>query len=154
MKIRGEGIDFVINRGPRQIYIQSAYSIPTAENGILQRMTNINWTTVALLTFSNLVMLYAWYGHLRNLSKAPIWMTILISWIIALGEYCLMVPANRIGSKTMSLEQLKIVQEAIALLTFVPFSIVVMKESVSLNYAAAALCIFAAVYFIFKGPFN
>ena len=117
-------------------------------------MTNINWTTVALLTFSNLVMLYAWYGHLHNLSKAPIWMTILISWIIALGEYCLMVPANRIGSKTMSLEQLKIIQEAIALLTFVPFSIVVMKESVSLNYAAAALCIFAAVYFIVKGPFN
>jgi uncharacterized protein (DUF486 family) len=117
-------------------------------------MMNINWTTVGLLVLSNLVMLYAWYGHLRSLSKAPVWLVILVSWLIALGEYCLMVPANRIGSKTMSLEQLKIIQEAVALLTFVPFSIVVMKESVSWNYVAAAGCIFAAVYFIFKGPFN
>lgn len=117
-------------------------------------MANINWTTIGLLVVSNLVMLYAWYGHLKSLSNAPVWLVILISWVIALGEYCLMVPANRIGAKSMSLEQLKILQEAIALLTFVPFSIVVMKESVSWNYAAAALCIFAAVYFIFKGPFN
>ena len=117
-------------------------------------MANINWMTVGLLVFSNLVMLYAWYGHLRSLSNAPVWLVILVSWLIALGEYCLMVPANRIGSKTMSLEQLKIVQEAVALLTFVPFSIVVMKETVSWNYVAAAGCIFAAVYFIFKGPFN
>lgn len=117
-------------------------------------MANINWTTIGLLVISNLVMLYAWYGHLKSLSNAPVWLVILISWVIALGEYCLMVPANRIGAKSMSLEQLKILQEAIALLTFVPFSIVVMKESVSWNYAAAALCIFAAVYFIFKGPFN
>lgn len=117
-------------------------------------MANINWTTLLLLGFSNLIMLYAWYGHLRDLSKAPVWLAILISWIIALGEYCLMVPANRLGSKTMTLEQLKIIQEAIALLVFVPFSILIMKESVTWNYAAAALCIFAAVYFIFKGPFT
>lgn len=115
-------------------------------------MSNINWTTVGLLVLSNLVMLYAWYGHLKSLSKAPIWVVILVSWLIALGEYCLMVPANRMGSKTMSLEQLKIVQEAVSLLTFVPFSLLVMKEPVSWNYAAAACCIFAAVYFIFKGP--
>ena len=115
-------------------------------------MLNINWTTVGLLVLSNLVMLHAWYGHLKSLSKAPIWVVILVSWLIALGEYCLMVPANRIGSKTMSLEQLKIVQEAVALLTFVPFSLLVMKEPVSWNYAAAACCIFAAVFFIFKGP--
>ena len=114
-------------------------------------MSNLNWTTVALLALSNLVMLYAWYGHLRSLSKAPVWAVILVSWLIALGEYCLMVPANRMGAKTMSLEQLKIVQEAVALLTFVPFSIFVMKESVSWNYAAAACCIFGAVYFIFRG---
>lgn len=118
------------------------------------RMANMNWTTVGLLALSNLVMLYAWYGHLKSLSKAPVWLVILVSWAIALGEYCLMVPANRIGSKTMSLEQLKIVQEAVALLVFVPFSILAMKESVSWNYAAAAGCIFGAVYFIFKGPFN
>ena len=114
-------------------------------------MLKINWITVGLLVLSNLVMLYAWYGHLRSLSKAPVWLVILVSWFIALGEYCLMVPANRLGAKTMSLEQLKILQEAIALLTFVPFSIVVMKQAISWNYAAAAICILAAVYFIFKG---
>ena len=114
-------------------------------------MSNINWITVGLLVLSNLVMLYAWYGHLRSLSTAPVWTVILVSWLIALGEYCLMVPANRMGAKTMSLEQLKIVQEAVALLTFVPFSVLVMKEPVSWNYAAAAVCIFGAVFFIFRG---
>ena len=114
-------------------------------------MSHINWVTVGLLTISNLVMLYAWYGHLRNMSNAPIWLVILSSWLIALFEYSFMIPANRIGSKTMSLEQLKIVQEAIALLTFVPFMILVMKQPISWNYAAAAVCIFAAVFFIFRG---
>ena len=85
------------------------------------------------------------------MSKAPVWLVVLVSWLIAFGEYCLMVPANRLGAKTMSLEQLKILQEAIALLVFVPFSIVVMKQAISWNYAAAAICILAAVYFIFKG---
>ena len=114
-------------------------------------MANINWWTVALLVFSNLIMLYAWYGHLKNLGNAPLWLVILVSWTIALFEYCLAVPANRMGSKTMSLEQLKITQEAIALIAFVPFSIVVMKQPISWNYAAAAVCIFGAVYFIFRG---
>ena len=114
-------------------------------------MASINWWTVGLLVFSNLIMLYAWYGHLKNLGGAPLWVVILVSWSIALFEYCLVVPANRMGSKTMSLEQLKITQEAIALLTFVPFSIVVMKQPISWNYAAAAVCILAAVYFIFRG---
>ncbi|MCR5750475.1 MAG: DMT family protein [Kiritimatiellae bacterium] len=114
-------------------------------------MQNFCWTTVALLCASNLIMLYAWYGHLRSLSGAPLWMVILVSWSIALAEYCLAVPANRIGSKTMSLEQLKIIQEAVALVMFVPFSILVMKQPVSWNYAAAAVCIFAAVYFVFRG---
>lgn len=114
-------------------------------------MSNINWGTVALLFFSNMVMLYAWYGHLRSMGDKPVWLVILVSWLIALGEYCLMVPANRMGSKSMSLEQLKIIQEAIALMAFVPFSIFVMKQTVSWNYAAAAVCIFAAVFFIFKG---
>ena len=114
-------------------------------------MANINWWTVALLVFSNLIMLYAWYGHLKNLGNAPLWMVILVSWSIALFEYCLAVPANRMGSKTMSLEQLKITQEAIALIAIVPFSIIVMKQPISWNYAAAAVCIFGAVYFIFRG---
>ena len=114
-------------------------------------MANINWWTVDLLVVSNLIMLYAWYGHLKNLGNAPVWIAILVSWSIALLEYCLAVPANRMGSKTMSLEQLKITQEAIALLTFVPFSIVIMKQPISWNYAAASVCIFGAVYFIFRG---
>lgn len=114
-------------------------------------MSNINWITVLLLTCSNLVMSYAWYGHLRSMGSAPLWKVILVSWCIALFEYCFMIPANRIGSKTMSLEQLKITQEAISLLIFVPFSMLVMKQAVSWNYAAAAVCIFLAVFFIFRG---
>ena len=113
-------------------------------------MANINWLTVGLLCVSNLVMLYAWYGHLRSLAGAPIWVAILVSWGIALVEYCVAVPANRMGSKTMSLEQLKITQEAVTLLVFMPFSVLIMKQSISWNYLAAAACIFAAVFFIFK----
>ena len=89
--------------------------------------------------------------HLKSMGSAPLWVVILVSWSIALVEYCFAVSANRMGSKTMSLEQLKITQEAIALIAFVPFSIVVMKQPVSWNYAAAAVCIFGAVYFIFRG---
>lgn len=107
--------------------------------------------TVGLLCVSNLVMLYAWYGHLRSLSGAPVWMAILVSWLIAFVEYCVAVPANRIGAKTMTLEQLKITQEAVTLLVFMPFSVLVMRQPVSWNYLAAAGCIFAAVFFIFRG---
>ena len=114
-------------------------------------MAHVNWITVGLLVVSNLIMLYAWYGHLRSMSNAPVWMVIVVSWLIAFVEYCVMIPANKIGAKTMSLEQLKILQEAIALLTFVPFSIVLMDKAVSWNYAAAAVCIFAAVFFVFRG---
>jgi len=112
-------------------------------------MANISWTAVALLFVSNLVMLYAWYGHLRTMAGAPVWAVVLVSWAIALVEYSFMIPANRIGSKTMTLEQLKIVQEAVALLAFVPFSVFVMRQPIGWNYAAAAVCIFAAVFFIF-----
>lgn len=112
-------------------------------------MANISWTAVALLFVSNLIMLYAWYGHLRTMAGAPVWAVVLVSWAIALVEYCFMIPANRIGSKTMTLEQLKIVQEAVALLAFVPFSVLVMRQPIGWNYAAAAVCIFAAVFFIF-----
>jgi uncharacterized protein len=111
-------------------------------------MLHINWTTVALLCVSNLIMLYAWYGHLRTLSSSSVWIAILSSWAIALLEYCVAVPANRIGAKTMSLEQLKIIQEAVSLLVFIPFSIVIMKQGVSWNYAIASVFILAAVYFV------
>ena len=113
-------------------------------------MSNINWLTVGLLCISNLVMLYAWYGHLKSLSGAPIWIAVLVSWSVALIEYCFVIPANRIGNAFgMKLEQLKIIQEAVTLLMFIPFAIVVMKQPISWNYAAAAVCIFAAVFFIF-----
>ena len=113
-------------------------------------MSNVNWLTVGLLCVSNLVMLYAWYGHLKSLSGAPVWIAVLVSWSIALLEYCFVIPANRIGSASgMKLEQLKIIQEAVTLLMFIPFAIVVMKQPISWNYAAAAVCIFAAVFFIF-----
>ena len=114
-------------------------------------MANINCWTVALLAVSNFIMLYAWYGHLKSMGNAPLWMVVLVSWAIALVEYCFAVPANRMGARTMTLEQLKITQEAIALLAFVPFSILIMKQPVSWNYAAAAVCILGAVYFIFRG---
>ena len=107
--------------------------------------------TVGLLCVSNLVMLYAWYGHLRSLSGAPTSVAILVPWLIAFLEYCVAVPANRIGATTMTLEQLKITQEAVTLLVFMPFSVLVMRQPVSWNYLAAALCIFAAVFFIFRG---
>lgn len=114
-------------------------------------MANINWITVGLLVISNLIMLYAWYGHLRSMAGKPLWLIILVSWLIALIEYCVAVPANRIGSKTMTLEQLKITQEAITLLVFVPFSIYAMGRPISWSYAAAAVCMFAAVWFVFRG---
>lgn len=114
-------------------------------------MHNINWITVILLVMSNFIMSYAWYGHLREMSKAPLWMAIGASWLIALFEYCLAVPANRIGSKSMSLEQLKILQESISLLVFIPFSMLIMRQQLSWNYAIAIVFIIAAIYFIFKG---
>ena len=114
-------------------------------------MSNLNLGTVGLLCVSNLVMLYAWYGHLRSLAGAPVWVAILVSWLIALLEYCVAVPANRLGARTMTLEQLKITQEAVTLLVFMPFSVLVMKQAISWNYLAAAACILGAVFFIFRG---
>ncbi len=113
-------------------------------------MTNINWWTVLLLVVSNFIMAYAWYGHLGNLSTKPLWLVVLVSWSIALFEYCFAVPANRLGARTMSLEQLKITQEAISLLVFIPFSVLCMKQTITWNYAAALVCILGAVYFIFR----
>lgn len=114
-------------------------------------MNNISWITVGLLVGSNFLMSCAWYGHLKSMGEAPVWKVVLVSWAIAFFEYCLLVPANRIGARTMSLAQLKIVQEAVSLVVFVPFSLFVMREGVSWNYVAAALCILAAVFFVFRG---
>lgn len=106
--------------------------------------------TAALLTASNLFMTYAWYGHLKNLADKPWYVAALISWGIALFEYLLQVPANRIGAQAMSLGQLKILQEIITLSVFVPFAVLVMGQSLKLDYLWAGLCMLGAAYFIFR----
>jgi uncharacterized protein (DUF486 family) len=104
-----------------------------------------------LLVASNVFMTFAWYAHLKNLAEKPWWIAALASWGIALFEYLLMVPANRIGFTELSLPQLKILQEAITLAVFVPFAILYMNQPVKLDYLWAALCIMGAVYFVFRG---
>ena len=106
--------------------------------------------TALLLVCSNLFMTFAWYGHLKNLSSKPWWIAALISWGIALFEYLIQVPANRIGFQAMSLAQLKILQEVITLTVFVPFSILYMKEGFKLDFIWAGLCLVGAVYFMFR----
>ena len=107
--------------------------------------------TIALLALSNVFMTFAWYAHLRDLSHKPWIVAALISWGIALFEYLVQVPANRIGYTELSLPQLKILQEAITLTVFVPFAILYMKEPLRLDYLWAALCILGAVFFMFRG---
>jgi uncharacterized protein (DUF486 family) len=106
--------------------------------------------TVLLLVGSNVFMTYAWYGHLRTLRASPWYVAVLASWGIALFEYTLQVPANRLGYGTFTLGQLKIIQEIITLAVFVPFAILYMKESLKLDYLYAALCMLGAAYFIFR----
>ena len=107
--------------------------------------------TALMLAVSNLFMTFAWYGHLRNLQSKPWIVAALISWGIALFEYLLQVPANRIGFTALSLAQLKIMQEVITLAVFVPFAVLYMDQEVKLDYLYAGLCLLGAVYFIFRG---
>lgn len=108
--------------------------------------------TFGLLLLSNVFMTVAWYGHLKNLADRPWYLAALLSWGIALFEYLLQVPANRIGyAGGYSLAQLKIAQEVITLAVFVPFSVVVMQQPMKLDYLWAGLCLVGAVYFIFRG---
>ena len=107
--------------------------------------------TILLLMASNVFMTFAWYAHLKNLSGRAWYVAALVSWGIALFEYLLQVPANRIGYTALSLGQLKIMQEAIALTVFVPFAVLYMKEPLKLDYLWAALCIVGALYFMFRG---
>jgi uncharacterized protein (DUF486 family) len=108
-------------------------------------------TSAGMLVASNVFMTFAWYAHLKDLSAKPWWIAALVSWGIALFEYLLQVPANRIGFTEMSLAQLKIMQEAITLVVFVPFAILYMKQPIKLDYLWASLCIMGAVYFTFRG---
>ena len=108
--------------------------------------------TVILLIVSNTFMTFAWYAHLRDLAHKPWIIAALVSWVIALCEYLFQVPANRIGYVTLSLPQLKIIQEVITLTVFVPFAMLYMHQSWSWNYLWAALCLMGAVFFIFREP--
>jgi uncharacterized protein (DUF486 family) len=108
-------------------------------------------STVLLLIGSNVFMTFAWYGHLKNLSHKPLAVAILASWGIALFEYMLQVPANRIGFGQMTLPQLKMLQEVITLGVFVPFSIWYMGQPVRTDFLYASFCLCGAVYFMFRG---
>jgi uncharacterized protein (DUF486 family) len=112
-------------------------------------MRNIGFT-VLLLSLSNVFMTFAWYAHLKHLSQKPWIVAALVSWGIALFEYLLQVPANRIGHAELSIGQLKILQEVITLAVFVPFSLLYMKEPLKLNYLWAGLCLVGAVFFVFR----
>ena len=103
-----------------------------------------------LLVLSNVFMTFAWYGHLKNLQASPWYTAALVSWGIALFEYLLQVPANRIGAQVLNLGQLKIMQEVITLAVFVPFAVFFMGQPLKLDYLWAGLCLLGAVYFIFR----
>ena len=103
-----------------------------------------------MLAASNLFMTFAWYGHLKNMAGSPWYVAALVSWGIALFEYLLQVPANRIGYTAFSLGQLKILQEVITLSVFVPFAVLYMYQPLKMDYLYAALCLMGAVYFIFR----
>jgi uncharacterized protein (DUF486 family) len=108
--------------------------------------------TILLLTLSNVFMTFAWYAHLKDLRDKPWVIAALISWGIALFEYLLQVPANRLGYGQFDLGQLKIMQEIIALTVFVPFALLYMKEPLRLDYLWAGLCLIGAAYFMFRTP--
>ncbi|MBL8200083.1 MAG: DMT family protein [Chromatiales bacterium] len=107
-------------------------------------------TSILLLVCSNVFMTFAWYAHLKNLSDRPWLIAAFASWGIALFEYLLQVPANRVGYQVMSLGQLKILQEIITLSVFVPFALFYMREKLTLNYLWAAICLAGAAFFIFR----
>jgi uncharacterized protein (DUF486 family) len=107
--------------------------------------------TTLLLVASNLFMTFAWYGHLKNLNHRAWYIAALASWGIALFEYLLQVPANRIGYTALSLGQLKMLQEVIAIGVFIPFAVLYMKASLNRDFLWASLCLFGAVYFSFRG---
>lgn len=110
--------------------------------------------SISLLLCSNLFMTFAWYAHLKELNNQPWLLAALISWGIALFEYLLQVPANRIGYQSLSVGQLKIIQEVIALSVFVPFSVFYLKEPLKLDYLWAGLCLLGAVFFMFRAKLS
>ncbi|MBA3022287.1 MAG: DMT family protein [Gammaproteobacteria bacterium] len=116
----------------------------------MNHLSNPLLITAMMLAVSNLFMTFAWYGHLKNMATSPWYVAALVSWGIALFEYLLQVPANRIGYTQLSLGQLKILQEVITLTIFVPFAVMYMNQPLKLDYLWAGLCLVGAVYFIFR----
>ena len=106
--------------------------------------------TVGLLVISNLFMTIAWYAHLKNLASKPWYVAALLSWGVALFEYLVQVPANRIGYTRLSLAQLKIIQEVVTLCVFMPFAVLYMQQPLKLNFLWAGLCLVGAVFFMFR----
>jgi uncharacterized protein (DUF486 family) len=106
--------------------------------------------SISLLVLSNVFMTFAWYAHLRDLRDRPWFVAALVSWGIALFEYLLQVPANRIGYSALRLDQLKLLQEVITLVVFIPFAVLYMRQPIRLDFLWAALCLAGAVYFIFR----
>jgi uncharacterized protein len=113
-------------------------------------MLKVALMTGGMLVFSNLFMTYAWYGHLKHQAGRAWYVAAFISWGIALFEYLIQVPANRLGYTQLNLAQLKIMQEVITLCVFAPFAVVVMDQPLKLDYLWAALCMVGAVYFVFR----
>ena len=107
--------------------------------------------TTVLLVLSNVFMTFAWYAHLKNLSERPWYVAAFASWGIALFEYLLQVPANRVGYTALTLGQLKIMQEAITLAVFIPFAAIYMRQPLRMDFLWAGLCLCGAVYFVFRG---
>jgi uncharacterized protein len=116
------------------------------------RAMNPVLSATLLLIGSNVFMTFAWYAHLKNLAARPWYVAAILSWGIAFFEYLLQVPGNRIGYTRLTLPQLKILQEVITLCVFVPFAVLYMQKPLKLDYLWAALCILAAVYFVFRSP--
>lgn len=106
--------------------------------------------TILLLTCSNIFMTFAWYGHLKNMAHRPWFVAALVSWGIALFEYLMQVPANRLGHQTMNVGQLKLLQEVITLTVFVPFAWIYLREKPTLDYLWAGLCLLGAAFFVFR----
>lgn len=131
------------------------YSVAVRSAGLRAEVMAVSpvFLTIGLLCASNVFMTFAWYGHLKALDNRPWLIAALISWGIALFEYLLQVPANRIGYTQLSLGQLKVLQEVITLSVFVPFSVLYMREPLKLDYLWAGLCLMGAVFFMFRSRF-
>jgi uncharacterized protein (DUF486 family) len=146
---RGAAREPALRRGP----VRGVPALSSCQFHPFTRRTPVRAVakTAVLLVCSNVFMTFAWYAHLRNLRARPLLVAVVASWGIAFFEYLLQVPANRIGYGTLNLSQLKVLQEVITLLVFVPFAVLYMRQPVRLDFLWAGLCLVGAVYFVFRG---